>query len=220
MKKLFVFLSIVVVTSVFIGVSCSVTKKFSEINLDSTCDGKWQETFSSGEETEETLDSDIKDEMPDMYMIPNWYKKDIVIVGKEDKIYGEKTKQGEEFEVVARFMPWLTDMKNVKVELATRGGVKILEGEKLWEGEIKRCEVKEFRAKAVWNEETNDLKMVNYFITYDFPDKAILEYINQMKDEKYDVDFMREELIEAVHNIMVRDEFTGIDVVSNGMYIH
>ena len=132
MKKNFFVVSLLITSFTLMGASCSVTKKFSEINLDSTCDGKWQETFSSGEETEETLDSDVKDEMPDMYMIPNWYKKDIVIVGKEDEMYGEKTKQGEEFEVVARFMPWLTDMKNVKVELATRGGVKILEGEKLW----------------------------------------------------------------------------------------
>ena len=40
--------------------------------------------------------------------------------------------------------------------------------------------------------------MINYYITYDFPKDAILEYIDKMKDERYRNEDMRRKLVESV----------------------
>ena len=147
MKKI-TLISILLAVLIFTGAACT-SQPAPPSDAEQACPGVWKET-------EPLRLTGEKLEIPLFYTIPQWYLRQM------DFVDIKQSKFGNEIEVYAKMMPWLQDMENIDVKFNLPEGLTLISGKTEWQGNIKKCEVKEFALKVKWTsqpEETQRLKM-------------------------------------------------------------
>jgi len=133
-------------------------------------------------------------DIPFSYVIPSWYEKSMEFADIEDM------QSENQFEVLARIRPILMDMNNAEVTFHASEGLEIAEGGEQWKGSITKDETREFRLTVSWKDDTEQRKpeTVKMYFEYDFPEKELLDYVEENKASQYDDSDLRKSLIDEI----------------------
>jgi len=137
--------------------------------------------------------SDDNSDIPYFYTLPFWHKKEMNFVDVK------QVKFGNEFEVYTKLMPWMLDMENMEIEFKVSEGLRIVEGGEPWQGTLKKCEVKLFNLKIVWDEEPDETQRIWMYFKWNFPRQAMLDYVDLHQNDYYDNQDLRADFIQFIN---------------------
>jgi hypothetical protein len=169
------------------------------LGADEGCNGKWESV--RGDPT--PLAGEVAD-IPFHYLTPRWYQKSFNFAD------AKQAKFGNEFEVYARIMPWLTDMENVRFDFYTSDGLKITDGEPTMKGcggstekcafseIIRKCDIREIRFKVKWESQPDETQRIRVIPRFDFPRRELIQYVEEDKNNNYDNPALKIDLLEFI----------------------
>ncbi|MCK5017637.1 MAG: hypothetical protein KAS32_11280, partial [Candidatus Peribacteraceae bacterium] len=167
------------------------------------------------ESARERNPTSLIDEDMDMsldYLPPRWYQKSMNFVD------AEQVRFGNEFEVYARIMPWMTYMEHADIDVWVSDGLRIVDGEPLWKGcggsnqkcdlveNIPKCKIREMRFKVKWESQPEETQRIQVSFQFNFPHEELLQYVKEDKGFYYDNEGLKLDLLEYISNFSPRDD--------------